>query len=142
MEGDKWALATKFTLLFGALFLSYANGTMETRKNGVKVLKGGFDKMMFVNTGNKDDAQKSNTVSPILTTPLVIIEPNKSADNWYNEGIRIMNELLDQNLDVEFGDTFGQGGGFKVVRGKDGGDKRIPPRKGTSNGKTTKRTNK
>ena len=115
-EAKEWALATKFKLLFGALFLSYANGTMEKRKNGDQVLKGGFDKMMFVNTGDKGDAKKSNDESPILKTPLVIIEPNKNANNWYNEGIRIMDDLLSQKLDIEFGDTFGQGGGFKVVR--------------------------
>lgn len=98
--------------------------------------------MMFVNTGNSDDAKKSNDDSPILTTPLVIIEPNKSADNWYNEGIRIMNDLLEQNLNIEFGDTYGQGGGFKVVRSSENGDTKILPRKGESNKKTAKRASK
>ena len=85
-EGDEWKLATKFKLLFGALYLSYANGAVKTRtlKSGETktTVKGGFDKMMFINTGDKNDAKLTGSDSPILTTPVVIVTPDKTAD-WY-----------------------------------------------------------
>lgn len=84
--GNEWKLATKFKLLFGALYLSYANGAVKTKtlKSGETktTVKGGFDKMMFVNTGDSGDAKKSNVDSQILTTPVVIVTPDKTAD-WY-----------------------------------------------------------
>ena len=96
-----------FKVLFGALFRSYALGRVAKKKPGET--NGGFDKMIILST--KDNVKNASTESELLNTKIVEIVPNKGK-NWYEDGLKILDRLYHDGINVQFRDTFGQGGGF------------------------------
>lgn len=85
-------VAAKFKVLFGALFRSYADGKTTSKKARKTNKAPGFDVMLILNT------QSANP----LTQTAVKVHPDKSNKNWYQDGIRILNHLLNNNIDVSF----------------------------------------
>lgn len=104
---ESWT-ALKFAMLFGALFRAYAQIT--TNKKGDP--NGGFDEMWIFNT---EDDLGNNKESALLDSRLVKIQANESTF-WYNDGIRILNSLKNQGIDVQFQSAHDSGqGGFKAI---------------------------
>ena len=107
LSEEAWT-SLKFAVLFGAMFRSYAQIT--TNKKGEPT--GGFDEMWIFNT---DDDLGNNKESALLDSKLVKVYA-KSSPNWYDDGIRVLNSLKKQGIDVQFQSAHDSGqGGFKAM---------------------------
>ena len=110
-KGDNWGVkaadALKFAFLFGALFRTYSSLTL-TKKND---LKSGFNEMWIFNTNDDLGDSKSN----LLDATVIKVVPNQNA-SWYDDGIRILNLLLQKKVDVTYANAHGETQyGFKAI---------------------------
>ena len=109
--------AVKFAIMFGCLFRRYFDGKVNgIGKDGKRLSSDGI--MLILDTMDDlgaDISQGGTDLSNFLNANIIKVFPIYSK-NWYDDGIRVMQYLKQNNINVAFGQAHDKSqAGFKVV---------------------------